>query len=178
MPRKVKHRKVLTIVFIVVIVAAAGALGYWYFFLRPASVSRPSTAVVGDVATVADTAQDYALKGDTQSGLASYDTAINSATDSTAKVSLMASKVDYLITAKKLPEAITAAKQIVAIAPDQSVGHATLARAYEANGAKSDAITEYQKALQLLPAKTSDAPATRVDLRAMYTARIDELRNK
>ena len=178
MPREVKHRKVPAIVFILVIVAAAGALGYWYFFLRPAPVSRTSPAVVGDIAKIADAAQNNTLKGDTRAGVASYDAAIKSAADTTAKTDLMASKVDYLITIKQLDDAVATAKQITVIAPDKSVGHAALARAYEAKGAKSDAIAEYQKALQLLPAQSANAPATRIDLRKMYAARIDELRSK
>lgn len=138
--KKLVFAAIATIVVLLVI-----GLSWKTFYSSEKEVSPEFVAV--PISDIQLAAAHYAQNGDTQGGLAYFDSQIQQRENVGEKQLLLIYKSNFASNAKRYDVALDAAKQADALKSDASTAVA-LARAYELSGDKRQALTYYKKALE------------------------------
>lgn len=174
--KKTGGRKYIIISFIALIVLVLAALGWFYLQQNKKSSEDTHAADIvraSDVSAVVVNGRQYMDSKDVKAGMVYYDDKIQHAEDDVVKRQLLIAKVDYLLrTGDGAAAAVEIAKDVVDAYGGESEAHAALARAYDANGQKQEAIAEYKQALAMLK---GDQPPSRTNPRLIYETKIKEL---
>jgi len=149
---KHKHssRKKWFIISAVVIVLFAGGVAAGWMFIsnqQPAQATLPLTQDQFDQ-TISD-AQTMANNGDTSGASAAYDNAVKATNDTYQKSVLTLEKAVIYLNEKNYEQALVIAKQAESINSNFEVAK-IIAQIYDEKGDKQNAITYYQKTIQLI----------------------------
>ncbi|HEV7951885.1 MAG TPA: hypothetical protein VGO98_00725 [Candidatus Saccharimonadales bacterium] len=170
------HRKKIIIVGLAALFVALLAAGGWAYLQRAKTATDTHHHdEKGHESTTADTimkARQFIDQNDVKAGVSYYDGQINEAHDDLMRKQLRIAKIDYLLQAQAYGEAVTLSKELVKTYSDDWLALAALARAYEANGQRGEALEQYRLALAKLE---PDQPLARENPRAIYEAKIKEL---
>jgi tetratricopeptide (TPR) repeat protein len=171
--KKSSKRKKIVIIGLTILTAGLLAGAGWLFLQNNKStVTRTNDSQAPAVADVVVEGRRFVGSNDVKGGSAYYDDKIQAVSGDEAKRQLLIAKVDFLLQAHDNAGAVEAAKVVVQEYDGQAVAHAALARAYEANGQRPEALAQYKRALAVLkPEETTG----RVNPQLTYMTKIKEL---
>jgi Flp pilus assembly protein TadD len=169
------RRKKFIIIGLAVLLIALLAVGGWVYLQRnktAADAHHDESEHASTTATIVTKARQFIDQKDVKAGVSYYDSQINEAHDDETRKQLRIAKVDYLLQAQDNAQAVTVAKEVVTTYSDDSLAYAALARAYEANSQRAEALVQYRLALAELE---PNQPVSRANPRVIYEAKIKEL---
>ncbi|MET0980304.1 MAG: hypothetical protein ABWX90_03550 [Candidatus Saccharimonadales bacterium] len=173
--KKKNNRKNIIIISLAVLLIGLLTTGSWLYLQRTKVATEVSHEEGGHDSVAATTvieARQFIDKKDVAAGAAYYDEQISKADDGAVRKELQIAKVDYLLQAQDNAGAVAAAQVVVKTYSNDSLAYAALARAYEANGQRAEALDQYRLALEKVE---PNQPASRVNPRTVYEAKIKEL---
>jgi tetratricopeptide (TPR) repeat protein len=170
--KKLSKRKLIVIIGLSVIGVGLLVAAGWFFLHDKSTDTRTNGSPAPAIADVVVEGRRFVGSSDTKGGSSYYDKQIQAASDDATKRQLLIAKVDFLLQANDNAGAVEAAKVVVQEYDGQAHAHAALARAYEANGQRAEALAQYKRALAVLkPEETTG----RSNPQLTYATKIKEL---
>jgi flagellar basal body-associated protein FliL len=171
--KKSSKRKLIVIIGLSVIgVGILAGAGWLFLHNNKSTGTQANDSQAPAVADVVVEGRRFVGSNDTEGGSTYYDKQIQTASDDATKRQLLIAKVDFLLQANDNAAAVEVAKVVVQKYDGQAHAHAALARAYEANGQRTEALAQYKRALAVLkPEETTG----RSNPQLTYATKIKEL---